>query len=43
DPAAARRAVEDHLTFVENALIEQKKSERHEDIARQRYEHEQRR
>lgn len=43
DPAAARRAVEDHLSFVENALIEQKKSERHEDIARQRYEHEQRR
>ena len=43
DPAAARRAAEDHLTFVENALIEQKKSERHEDIARQRYEHEQRR
>ncbi|MDX5383229.1 MAG: FCD domain-containing protein [Rhodobacterales bacterium] len=43
DPAAARRAVEDHLTFVENALIEQKKSERHEEIARQRYEHEQRR
>ncbi|MDP5347042.1 MAG: FCD domain-containing protein, partial [Paracoccaceae bacterium] len=31
DPAAARRAVEDHLSFVENALIEQKKSERHED------------
>jgi len=43
DPAAARRAVEDHLTFVENALIEQRKSERHEEIARQRYEHEQRR
>ena len=43
DPVAARRAVEDHLNFVENALIEQKKSERHEEIARQRYEHEQRR
>ena len=43
DPAASRRAVEDHLNFVENALIEQKKSERHEEIARQRYEHEQRR
>ncbi|MFD1194578.1 FadR/GntR family transcriptional regulator [Seohaeicola saemankumensis] len=43
DPVAARRAVEDHLTFVENALIEQKKAERHEEIARQRYEHEQRR
>jgi GntR family transcriptional repressor for pyruvate dehydrogenase complex len=43
DPQAARGAVEAHLDFVEQALTEQKKAERHEAIARQRYEHEQRR
>jgi GntR family transcriptional repressor for pyruvate dehydrogenase complex len=43
DPVAARKAVEAHLDFVEQALTEQKKAERHEAIARQRYEHEQRR
>jgi len=43
DPAASRAAVEAHLNFVEQALTEQKKAERHEAIARQRYEHEQRR
>ncbi|MEE4347891.1 MAG: FCD domain-containing protein [Paracoccaceae bacterium] len=43
DPAGARGAVEAHLSFVEQALIDQKKAERHEDIARQRFEHEQRR
>lgn len=41
DPTAARAAVEAHLTYVEQALAEQHKAERHEEIARQRYEHEQ--
>jgi GntR family transcriptional regulator, transcriptional repressor for pyruvate dehydrogenase complex len=43
DPVAARKAVEAHLDFIEQALTEHKKAERHEAIARQRYEHEQRR
>ncbi len=43
DPVAARNAVEAHLDFVEQALTEQKKAERNEAIARQRFEHEQRR
>jgi GntR family transcriptional regulator, transcriptional repressor for pyruvate dehydrogenase complex len=43
DPAGARAAVEAHLNFVELALMDQKRAERHEDIAQQRYEHEQRR
>ncbi len=41
DPAAARRAVEAHLTYVEVALNEQIRAERNEAIARQRLEHEQ--
>lgn len=41
DPAAARSAVEAHLTFVETALNEQIRAERNESIARQRLEHEQ--
>jgi GntR family transcriptional repressor for pyruvate dehydrogenase complex len=40
DPAAARAAVEQHLTFVERALAEQEKSERHEELARLRLEQE---
>jgi len=43
DPSGARAAVEAHLNFVELALLDQKRAERHEDIAQQRYEHEQRR
>ena len=43
DPAGARPAVEAHLNFVEQALTDQKRAEHHEAIARQRYEHEQRR
>jgi GntR family transcriptional regulator, transcriptional repressor for pyruvate dehydrogenase complex len=43
DPVGARRAVEAHLNFVEQALTDQKRAERHEAIARQRFEHEQRR
>ena len=41
DPEAARAAVETHLDYVEKALSDQKKSERNEAIARQRFEHEQ--
>ena len=41
DPAAARAAVCAHLRYVENALTDQQKAERNEDIARQRLEHEQ--
>ncbi|MEM9434726.1 MAG: FadR/GntR family transcriptional regulator [Pseudomonadota bacterium] len=36
DPEAAQRAVDRHLTFVERALGDEMKSERHEKIARQR-------
>jgi GntR family transcriptional regulator, transcriptional repressor for pyruvate dehydrogenase complex len=43
DPSGARAAVEAHLNFVEQGLMDQKRAERHEDIAQQRYEHEQRR
>ncbi|APX89611.1 GntR family transcriptional regulator [Brevirhabdus pacifica] len=39
DPAAARRAVEEHLDYVEKCLIEQQKAEHNEMIAKQRYEH----
>ncbi|KMK65833.1 FCD domain-containing protein [Puniceibacterium sp. IMCC21224] len=38
DPAASRVAVEAHLDYVETALAEDRKAERHEEIARQRYE-----
>ncbi len=41
DPVAARAAVCAHLRYVENALSDQQKAERNEDIARQRLEHEQ--
>jgi len=41
DPKAARAAVESHLNYVEKALTDQKKAERNEAIARQRFEHEQ--
>jgi len=40
DPAAARRAVEGHLSYVEDALGEQRKAARNEAVARQRFEHE---
>ncbi len=43
DPVAARAAVEAHLGFVEAALNDQRKAEAHEDIARQRFAHEQER
>lgn len=38
DPAMARTAVEAHLDYVETALADNRKAERHEDIARQRFE-----
>jgi GntR family transcriptional regulator, transcriptional repressor for pyruvate dehydrogenase complex len=41
DPAAARAAVETHLSYVETSLADQIKAEKNEAIARQRYEHEQ--
>ena len=43
DPAAARAAVEAHLSYVEDALSDQHKAERNEHIARQRLAHEQER
>lgn len=41
DPKAARASVEAHLDYVEAALRAQLKADRNEEIARQRYEHEQ--
>ncbi|MBZ8117325.1 FCD domain-containing protein [Roseovarius sp. LXJ103] len=43
DPIAARAAVEAHLGFVEAALNDQRRADAHEDIARQRFAHEQER
>jgi len=40
DPGAARAAVESHLSYVEQALTEQIRADRNEDVARQRFEHE---
>ncbi len=40
DPVAARAAVEAHLNFVEQALVDQIRAEKNETIARQRLEHE---
>lgn len=40
DPAAARAAVEAHLTYVEETLGDLRKFEHNEEIARQRFEHE---
>ena len=41
DAQAAREAVDAHLAYVEKALSDQKKADRNEAIARQRFEHEQ--
>ena len=41
NPVGARAAVNDHLKFVEQSLINQQKAEENERVARQRYEHEQ--
>ena len=40
DPAAARAAVEAHLTYVEQASTTSMRAEKHEAIAQQRLEHE---
>ena len=40
DPDAARRAVETHLTFVRNALADDLKASRNEEVAQLRFEHE---
>ncbi len=40
DPAAAKAAVEAHLNFVEQALVDQIRAEKNETIARQRLDHE---
>lgn len=40
DPVAAREAVQTHLSYVEQSLSIQQKSEKNEAIARQRFEHE---
>ncbi len=40
DPAAARAAVEAHLTYVEESLAAQRKADRHEEVARMRLEQE---
>ena len=39
DPAAARAAVEAHLDYVATALADLRRAEKHEAIARQRFEH----
>ena len=41
DPDAARAAVIAHLCYVEKSLADQQKADRNENIARQRFEHEQ--
>jgi len=40
NPAAARAAIESHLSFVEAALLDQQKADRHEALARLRLQHE---
>ncbi len=40
DPVGARAAVEAHLSFVEKALSDQQKADRHEAFAQKRFEHE---
>lgn len=40
DAVAARMAVESHLDFVERAMVDQKRAERNEAVARQRLQHE---
>jgi len=40
DPAAARDAAEAHMSYVETTLADMQRAERHEEIARLRYQHE---
>lgn len=39
EPEAARKAVVDHLTYVETCLADNRKAEAHEEVAKKRYEH----
>jgi GntR family transcriptional repressor for pyruvate dehydrogenase complex len=39
DAEASRAAVESHLTYVERALLDQQRAERHESVAQQRLDH----
>lgn len=41
DPEGARAAIGSHMDYVEKAFNDQRRSDKHESIARQRYEHEQ--
>mgnify|MGYP005680801667 CR=1 FL=1 len=43
DPARARAAVETHLTFVENSLLNQQKTDQNEVFAQKRFHHEKKR
>ena len=43
DPKAARKAIEEHLSFVETCMTQNQKADQNEEIAKQRYEHEQNR
>ncbi len=40
DPKAARKAVEEHLSFVETCMIQNQKADQNEEVAKQRYQHE---
>ena len=40
DATGSRKAVEAHLSYVERALMDQQRAERHEDVAKQRLDHE---
>ena len=40
DPLAARAAVVTHLNYVESALLDQQRAERHEAFAQKRFDHE---
>lgn len=40
DPQAARKAAEDHMSYVENQLSDLRRAEHNEEIARLRYQHE---
>lgn len=41
DPKAARKAIEEHLSFVETCMTQNQKADQNEKVAKQRYEHEQ--
>ncbi|KAB7613896.1 FCD domain-containing protein [Amylibacter sp. SFDW26] len=43
DPKAARKAIEEHLSFVEMCMTQNQKADQNEKVAKQRFEHEQNR